>query len=197
MISFLKGTLVEALPTRVEMDVNGVGYEVLIPVSSFDKLPQPGGDLKILTHLVVREDAHVLYGFATEEERELFRLLIHAVSGVGPRLALSILSGMTPGIFKTAIAGRDVKAISSISGIGKKTAERIVVELKDKVGETIHHDSTPGVPVGTADVTTDAVNALIALQIKPAEALKAVKAAQAMLGADASVEALVKASLKR
>ena len=197
MISFLKGKLVDALPTRIEIDVQGVGYEVLIPVSSFEKLPQPCGDLKILTHLTVREDAHILYGFATEEERELFRLLVNAVSGVGPRLALNVLSGMTPGIFKTAIAAQDVKAISSISGIGKKTAERIVVELKDKVNSTKNHDSVPGAPVGAESNSADAVTALIALQIKPAEALKAVQGAQAMLGPDAPVEALVKACLKR
>src|SRR5437867_2938983 len=134
MISFLQGKLVEALPTQVTVEVNGVGYEVLIPLSSFDKLPAPGREVKLLTHLAVREDAHVLYGFMTPAERELFRLLINAVSGIGPKIALNILSGMNPTAFRGAVANGDVKALSQISGVGKKTAERIVVELKDRIG---------------------------------------------------------------
>src|SRR3984957_18996515 len=94
MINFLQGKLVEALPTQIVVDVNGVGYDVLIPLSSFDKLPQPGAEVKLLTHLAIREDAHVLYGFMTAAEREMFRLLIHTVSGIGPKIALNILSGM-------------------------------------------------------------------------------------------------------
>src|SRR6185437_2269143 len=134
MINFLHGKLVEALPTQVTVDVHGVGYEALIPLSSFDKLPQPGNDVKLLTHLAVREDAHVLYGFMTAAERELFRLLINTVSGIGPKIALNILSGMNPTAFRGAVANGDVKALSQISGVGKKTAERIVVELKDRIG---------------------------------------------------------------
>src|SRR5450631_3418558 len=94
MITFLQGKLVEALPTQVVVDVNGVGYEVLIPLSSFDKLPLPGQEVKLLTHLAVREDAHVLYGFMSPAERDLFRLLINNVSGIGPKIALNVLSGM-------------------------------------------------------------------------------------------------------
>src|SRR5512140_3308878 len=135
MISFLKGKLVEALPTQVVLDVNGVGYEALIPLSSYDKLPQPGQEVKLLTHLAVREDAHTLYGFMTAAERELFRLLINTVSGIGPKIALNILSGIAVTAFRGAVANGDVKALSQISGVGKKTAERIVVELKDKIGE--------------------------------------------------------------
>jgi Holliday junction DNA helicase RuvA len=134
MITFLHGKLLEALPTHVVIDVHGVGYEALIPLSSFDKLPQPGGDVKLLTQLIVREDAHVLYGFMSEAERELFRMLINSVSGIGPKTALNILSGMNPVAFRGAVSGGDVKALSQISGVGKKTAERIVVELKDKIG---------------------------------------------------------------
>src|SRR5947209_15942921 len=95
MINFLHGKLVEALPTQVTVDVHGVGYEVLIPLSSFDKLPQPGNEVKLLTHLAIREDAHVLYGFISTPERDMFRLLIHNVSGIGPKLALNVLSGMS------------------------------------------------------------------------------------------------------
>ncbi len=134
MITFLHGKLVEALPTQVVVDMNGVGYEVLIPLSSFDKLPQPGQPVKLLTQLVVREDAHVLYGFMTAAERDLFRLLVNTVSGIGPKTALNILSGMNVVAFRGAVANGDVKSLSQISGVGKKTAERIVVELRDKMG---------------------------------------------------------------
>lgn len=112
MISFLHGKLSEALPTQVILEVGGVGYDVLIPLSSFDKLPAPGGEVKLLTHLVVREDAHVLYGFMTAAERELFRLLINTVSGIGPKIALNILSGISVTAFRGAVAGGDVKALS-------------------------------------------------------------------------------------
>ncbi len=134
MITFLHGKLIEALPTQVIVDVNGVGYEVLIPLSSFDKLPQPGGAVKLLTHLAIREDAHTLYGFMTTAERDLFRLLVNTVSGIGPKIALNILSGISVTAFRGAVAGGDVKALSQISGVGKKTAERIIVELRDKIG---------------------------------------------------------------
>src|SRR5262245_44280592 len=134
MITFLEGKLVEALPTQVTVVVQGVGYEVLIPLSSYDKLPPPGQPVHLLTHLVVREDAHVLYGFMTAAERELFRLLINTVSGIGPKIALNILSGVSVTAFRGAVASSDVKSLSQISGVGKKTAERIVVELRDKIG---------------------------------------------------------------
>src|SRR5262244_3840317 len=134
MITFLHGKLVEMLPTQVTVDVQGIGYEVLIPLSSFDKLPQPGQEVRLLTHLVVREDSHTLYGFMSAAEREMFRMLINTVSGIGPKIALNILSGMNVTSFRGAVANGDVKALSQISGVGKKTAERIVVELKDKVG---------------------------------------------------------------
>src|SRR5205823_10357269 len=134
MISFLQGKLIEALPTQVTVEVHGVGYEALIPLSSYDKLPVPGSEVRLLTHLSVREDAHTLYGFMTATERELFRLLINTVSGIGPKIALNILSGVNPTAFRGAVANGDIKALSQISGVGKKTAERIVVELKDKIG---------------------------------------------------------------
>src|SRR3954447_18153145 len=127
MISFLHGKLVEALPTQVIVDVQGVGYEVLIPLSSFDKLPSPGQEVHLLTHLDIRDDAHVLYGFMTVAERELFKLLIHNVSGIGPKIALNVLSGITVVAFRGAVSTADVKALSQISGVGKKTAERMIV----------------------------------------------------------------------
>src|SRR5262249_18313478 len=132
--TFLRGKLIEALPTQISIEVQGVGYEVLIPLSSFDRLPKPGSDVQVLTHLAVREDAHVLYGFMTAAERDLFRLLIHTVSGIGPKIALNLLSGMTTVALRGAVANGDVKALAQVSGVGKKTAERIVVELRDKIG---------------------------------------------------------------
>src|ERR1035441_10318394 len=105
MITFLQGKLIEALPTQVVVDVNGVGYEALIPLSSFDKLPQPGGTVKLLTQLVIREDAHTLYGFMTAAERDLFRLLVNTVSGIGPKTALNILSGMNATDRKSVVSG--------------------------------------------------------------------------------------------
>src|SRR5208282_5454712 len=134
MITFLNGKLVESLPTQVVVEVNGVGYEALIPLSSFDKLPPPGQPVKLLTQLVIREAAHVLYGFMTSAERDLFRLLVSTVAGIGPKIALNILSGMNATAVRGAVAGGDVKSLSQISGVGKKTAERIVVELRDKIG---------------------------------------------------------------
>ena len=199
MISFLHGKLVDALPTQVVVDVHGVGYEVLIPLSSFDKLPQPGGEVKLLTQLVVREDAHILYGFATAAERDLFRLLINNVSGIGPKTALNILSGMNAVAFRGAVANSDVKALSQISGVGKKTAERIVVELRDKVGAAgAWEASSAARSLSPADQKlNDAVLALLALGFKQMEAHDAVRAAQAVLGAEASVEQLVRAALKK
>ena len=199
MITFLHGKLIEALPTQVIVEVQGVGYEVLIPLSSFDKLPAPGSEVKVLTHLVVREDAHVLYGFMTAAERDLFRLLIHNVSGIGPKSALNVLSGMNPTVFRGAVATGDVKALSRISGIGKKTAERIVVELKDKIGAVGGWEASSSQRALSAEEQkiNDAMLALIALGFKQPEAHESVRAALAMLGAQAGVEDLVRASLKK
>ena len=199
MIAFLNGKLVDALPTQVTVDVNGVGYEVLIPLSSFDKLPMPGNAIKLLTHLAVREDAHVLYGFMTSGERELFRMLINTVSGIGPKTALNVLSGMNPTAFRGAVANGDVKALSQISGVGRKTAERIVLELKDKVGEVgAWEASSADRTLSASDQkVNDAVLALVALGFKQQEAHESIRAVMAVLGADAPVEALVRSALKK
>jgi Holliday junction DNA helicase RuvA len=202
MITFLQGKLVEALPTQVVVDVNGVGYEALIPLSSFDKLPQPGETVKLLTQLVIREDAHILYGFASAAERDLFRLLVNSVSGIGPKTALNILSGVSVMAFRGAVAGGDVKALSQISGVGKKTAERIIVELRDKIGP-----ASAGWEAASArralspedQKLNDAVLALMALGFKQIDAHDAVRHASrsAGLGAKATVEDLVRACLKK
>jgi holliday junction DNA helicase RuvA len=199
MISFLHGKLVEALPTQVTVDVHGVGYDVLIPLSSFDKLPAPGNEVRLLTHLAIREDAHVLYGFMSASERDLFRLLINTVSGIGPKIALNILSGINPVAFRGAVANGDVKALSQISGVGKKTAERIVLELKDKVGGAdawIASSSQRELSVSDQKVN-DATLALMALGYKQQDAFETIRAAQAVLGAQAAVDELVRAALKK
>src|SRR5437660_4996544 len=198
MITFLHGTLVEALPTQVTVDVNGVGYETLIPLSSFDKRPPPGHQIRLLTHLVVREDSHTLYGFMGSAERELFRLLINTVSGIGPKLALNILSGISVTAFRGAVANGDIKALSQISGVGKKTAERIVVELKDKIGAAGAWEAASGQRgLSPQDQKiNDAVLALLALGFKQVEAHDAIRKAQATIGVGATIEDLVRACLK-
>ena len=199
MITFVHGKLVEALPTQAIVDVQGVGYEVLIPLSSFDKLPQPGSEVKLLTQLIVREDAHILYGFASAAERDLFRMLINNVSGIGPKTALNILSGMNAVAFRGAVASGDVKSLSQISGVGKKTAERIVVELRDKIGAAgAWEASSAARSLSASDQKlNDAVLALMALGFKQVEAHDTVRGAQAVLGPQATVEELVRASLKK
>jgi holliday junction DNA helicase RuvA len=199
MITFLHGKLVEAIPTHVTIDVHGVGYEALIPLSSFDKLPLPGNDVTLLTQLVVREDAHMLYGFMTSAERDLFRMLVNTVSGIGPKIALNILSGVSVNALRSAVANGDVKALSQISGVGKKTAERIVVELRDKVGAAAALEGASAHrTLSSADQkVNDAALALVALGFKQVEALDSVRAAQAVIGEQATVENLVRACLKK
>jgi holliday junction DNA helicase RuvA len=199
MISFLRGNLVETLPTMATIEVNGTGYEVLIPLSSYDKLPQPGQEVKLLTHLVVREDAHVLYGFATDTERNLFRLLINNVSGIGPKTAMNVLSGISVTAFRGAVATNDIKALAQISGVGKKTAERIVVELKDKVGAAGAWEAASAQRALSEEdqKVNDAALALMALGFKQIEAHDAARKAQATVGAKATVEELVRACLKK
>ena len=139
MIAQLSGTLLESSFTSCVIDCGGVGYEVQIPVSTFDKLPHPGEKAVLKIHTAVREDAITLYGFATDEERKLFRLLIE-VSGIGGKLALNVLSSTSIGAFCAAVGASDVKALSRINGIGKRTAERIVVELRDKLNSGLGGD---------------------------------------------------------
>jgi Holliday junction DNA helicase RuvA len=134
MIACLRGKLIEANFTYALIDVNGVGYQVFIPVSTFDSLPKPGGEITLQTIMVVREDAITLFGFATAQEKQLFEILV-SVNGVGPKLALSILSCMPVSSFCAAIVNGDLTVINKINGVGKRTAERLVVELKDKLGK--------------------------------------------------------------
>ena len=198
MITFLEGVLVEAMPTHVVVSVHGIGYHVAIPLSSYDRLPAVGQQIKILTHLQVREDAHILYGFCSAAERDLFRLLVANVSGIGPRTALDVLSGTSVTSFKAAVVAGDTASLSRIKGIGKKTAERIVVELKDKVGVAAAWEAASAghAPTPQEAQTNDAVLALIALGYKQVDAHKAVKTVQDKGGGSQNVEDVVRAALK-
>lgn len=195
MITFLKGVLVESLPNRAAIDVNGVGYEVLIPLSSYDRLPEVGKPVQILTYLHIRENEHTLYGFGTAEERDLFRLLIGRVSGVGPKVAMSVLGGMGVVQFKACVVNADLVSIAKIKGLGKKTAERIVLELKDKVGVAAAWEAAGQEDAGTVTVN-DAVLALITLGYKQVEAHKAVKTVVTAEGEGASSDDLVRGALR-
>ena len=199
MITYLDGKLAAALPTQATIDVGGVGSEVFIPLSSYDKLPSPGQSVRILTHMHVREDAQTLYGFMTPQERDLFRLLVNHVSGIGPKLGLAVLSGMSVSNFKSAVVNSDVATLSKISGLGKKTAERIVLELKDKVGVAAAWEaaSAAHAPTPEQEQANEAVLALIALGYKQVEAHKIVRELQESELAIKSAEDLEKLALKR
>ena len=169
MIGRLSGTLIEKFPPAVLVDVGGVGYDVDVPMSTFYALPETGAKVTLLTHLAIREDAHVLYGFLTAAEREAFRQLIK-ISGVGARIALAVLSGMTVAELAQAITLQEAGRLTRIPGIGKKTAERLLLELKGKLGADIGAHAAP-----VADGQADILNALIALGYSDKEALLALK----------------------
>ena len=193
MIVFLDGVLAEKEPTRVVVDVGGVGYEAAIPLSSYDRLPAAGQRVRLLTVPVVREDAHLLFGFMTAEERELF-LLLTSVNGIGPKLGLAVLSGLSVRDLKAAIAAGDVKRLSGISGIGKKTAERLVLEMRDKLGKgEIAAALTAGNAPGPADAKLrDAYLALVSLGYKPADAQRMVKDVAGQIAPDSSLEDMLR-----
>ncbi|MDB6075136.1 MAG: ruva: holliday junction dna helicase ruva [Verrucomicrobiaceae bacterium] len=200
MIAFLRGRLAESLPNQAIVDVNGVGYHVLIPLSTYDKLPQQGAEVKLLTHYHVTDRDHTLYGFITSDERDLFRLLIDRVSGIGPKMGLAVLSGLPVAAFKDSVIREDVAALSRISGVGKKTAERIVLELKDKVGVVGAWQEAKATASSDPSKTAqnDAVLALIALGFKQGEAHKAVQLQLKQPGPDGmpSVDKLVREALR-
>ena len=174
MIARLRGKVIEAYPNRLVVDVHGVGYEVIVPLSTFDKLHAAEGlEVDLRTHLHIRETAHTLYGFATEEERDVFLMLIDRVSGIGPAIAMAVLSGMPVSRFKSCVVAGNAAELSQIKGLGKKTAERIILELKDKVGVT---DTWQDAAAGEVSASAaDAELALIALGYKQVDARKAVR----------------------
>lgn len=172
MIAFLRGTVADALPHSIVVDVNGVGYEVLVPLSTYDAInPARGQHIMLKTHLHIRENTQLLYGFATDEERDIFRLLVERVSGIGPSTAIAILSGLRVADFKQAVVQGDARTIARAKGVGKKTAERVVLELKDKVGLASTWEAQQ---LGsTSQAAADAELALVALGFKQTEARKA------------------------
>jgi Holliday junction DNA helicase RuvA len=171
MIAYLKGTLTEKAPTRIVVEAGGVGYEVLIPLSTSEKLPGEGKEVRVLTYHHVREDSDALYGFATPSEREVFEILL-TVKGIGPKVALGILSGTSVERFKEAVAAGDSDALTAIPGIGKKTSQRIVVELREKFGPPAEA-LTVSLPVPGA---AQAISALVTLGVMPQKARAAVEA---------------------
>ena len=187
----------EKQPGRAVLNVGGVGYEVLIPLSSFERLPPEGAACKVLTYHHVREDAQELFGFATEPERRLF-LLLYSVNGVGPKTALGVLGGLSVRDIKSAIAEGDVKRLSSVKGLGRKTAEKIIVELKDKLTEGEVLEAAAGEPATAEDLRTrDAILALVSLGYKQAEAIKMIKDVLPRVTGSLSVEELVRRALAR
>jgi Holliday junction DNA helicase RuvA len=195
MITYLDGTIAEKQPTRVVLDVQGVGYEIAIPLCAYDRLPPTGQRCRILTHEHIREESHQLFGFMSEDERATFQLLL-GISGIGPKTALSALSGLSARELKAAVVEGDVKRLSAISGIGKRTAERIVVELRGRIkpGEALEA-MAGGDPSSTRNLRLrDTVLALIALgyqqEVARTMAMQALKADE-----DVSVEELIKRAL--
>jgi len=178
VIGSLRGRLARKSIDEVTIDVGGIGWRVWIPLSTYESLPAEGEEAALVTHLHVREDELTLYGFASARERRLFETLI-GVSGVGPRLALHVLSRLTPERFVAAIRRQDLATLTGISGVGKKTAERLVLELKDKVGEFADVEAEDGAPVHLTTNGEDAVKALIALGVARSAAERAVQASLA------------------
>lgn len=191
MIGRLSGILLEKNPPQLLIDCNGVGYEIDVPMSTFYNLPGMGEKVVLLTHLAVREDAHLLYGFGTVEERNVFKQLIK-ISGIGARTALSILSGMSVADLAQAITLQEAGRLTRIPGIGKKTAERLLLELKGKLGADL------GAPAGAAhnDATSDILNALLALGYSDKEAALALKQVPAGTGVSEGIKLALKALSK-
>ncbi len=202
MITSIHGLLTACTPLHAIVEIGGFGYEVNIPVTTAEKLPAPGAQVKLHTLVIYREDAQTLYGFASPAERDFFRLMIETVSGVGPKLALTIMSRMSLPVLEGAIRDGDVNSLSKCPGIGKKTAERLVVELRAKVGASAGSSPVAGPAGGEPGATPsgdntlrDAVLALSALGYKQADADAAVRRAQLALGAGATTEKLIKRAL--
>jgi holliday junction DNA helicase RuvA len=174
MIGSLRGRIASKSPPQLTVDVGGLGYELEAPMSTFFHLPAVGEEVRLLTHLVVREDAHVLYAFATEEERRLFRSLIK-VSGVGPKIALALLSGISVPAFAECVQREDIAVLTRIPGVGRKTAERLIVEMRDRLVAPPPGSGAAAVATGTS-AESEAYGALVALGYRPAEATRLLKA---------------------
>jgi Holliday junction DNA helicase RuvA len=197
MIGFLRGILIHKAPPVLVLDVNGVGYEVEAPMTTFYDLPTLGQEVKLHTHLIVREDAHILFGFASETERMLFRVLIK-VNGVGPKLALTILSGQSVAEFYRSVNDNDVKSLVRLPGVGQKTAERLIIEMRGRLPDLDHTvAATPTSPavssVAQASPRQEAITALCALGYKPQDAQRMV---QSIAVEDKSCEDIIRLALR-
>jgi Holliday junction DNA helicase RuvA len=193
MIGLLRGTILDKQPPQLLLDVNGVGYEVDAPMTTFYDLPDVGAEVMLFTHLAVREDAHTLYGFAKRTDRDLFRKLLK-VNGVGARLALTILSGMETRIFITCVQAGDASALVKLPGIGKKTAERLIIELRDRLelaADAVAAAATA--PAIAASPVEDAVSALVGLGYKPQDASRMVRSLET---ANLSSEEIIRGALQ-
>ena len=193
MIASLKGVLVHKSTDNIVLDVHGVGYGVVVSLGTFYQLPDIGGQVSLITHMHVAQDAVKLFGFLEHRDRELFRLLI-SISGIGPRLAVNILSGISPEELSGAISGGDIGRLVGIPGVGKKTAERMIFELKDKVTKVISGGAAVAAP-GTV-ITDDALSALVNLGYKNSAAKEAIEKVYAERGRDVPLEGLLPESLK-
>jgi Holliday junction DNA helicase RuvA len=198
MITSIQGVLAEASPLRAVVEVNGLSYEVNVPVTTAERLPRAGSVVRLHTLVVYREDSQTLYGFATADDRDFFRLMIDNVTGVGPKVALSIMSRLSLPLLMGAIRSGDIGTLAKCPGIGKKTAERLVVELKARVGATGDAVHAVLAADGSQPARTphaDAVAALVALGYRVSDADEAVRRASLALGASATTEAMVKKAL--
>lgn len=196
MIGFLHGKLIHKSPPQLLLDVHGVGYEIEAPMTTFYDLPALGEEVKLHTHLVVREDAHILFGFASETERMLFRILIK-VNGVGPKLALTILSGQSVDEFYRCVNDDDVKALVRLPGVGQKTAERLIIEMRGRLpelsGSNVSRDKSASSEIIVNSPKQEAVSALCALGYKPQDAARMV---QSIATEDKSCEDIIRLALR-
>jgi len=192
VIGFIRGKLVVKTPPHLTVDVGGVGYDVEAPMSTFYTLPAIGSEVRLLTHLVIREDAHILYGFGTQEERALFRSLLK-VSQIGPKIALAILSGVSVEGFTTLVKLQDSAALTKIPGVGRKTAERVVMEMRDRLDAVSDSAIAGAPPMAPASTEGEAWTALVALGYKPAEVTQMLKP---LAGSGGTTEELIRRALQ-
>jgi Holliday junction DNA helicase RuvA len=208
MIAFIKGQLIECQLTLAILEVNGIGYEVHVPLTTVERLPSLGDAVKLFTHATYREDSQTLYGFIDRESRDFFRMIVDKVSGIGPKIALNLLGSLSLQTLKVSIASGDVAMLSKAQGLGKKTAERIVVELKDKVLPKELSQETKASPSSLdtsqhADISQnltnfqDAVSALLTLGYKATDADLAIRRASESMDENASTEELIRLALTK
>lgn len=193
MYNHIKGVLISKRPTEAVIEAGGVGYRLHITLNTYQSLPEAGNQARLLAHLHVKEDSHQLFGFAEERERQAFRIMI-GISGIGPKMAMAVLSRLSPQDLEQAVAHQDMTMLTTISGVGRKTAERLLIELKGKLAEAVV-EGLPGIKGQAA--SDPAVEALMTLGLTLAEAKTAVERTRARIGEKASLDLLIRESLKK